>query len=299
VNERWWPLLLSLGLAAATAAIGYALAGRRDIGAGLTAPRPGPGRAAPWLRSPATLSLRLQRAGILGWAAALSVLGLTYGLLVGPMTDTFSDLSDQFIAILGAEEDVLNGYLSLMALYHVVLVGVFGILAVQGLRAEETRGRAEPVLATPTSRILWYGTHLAVAAVAAAVILAVTGLAFGVGAAVSGDNARLVWELIAAHLAHIPEVLVFMGIAALLYGITPRALALAWVVLVYATLLAFFGPLMDLPSWMHNLSPLDHIARMPLEDLTAVPAIILTAIAVIAAAVGAWAFSRRDLVSTT
>jgi putative exporter of polyketide antibiotics len=38
---------------------------------------------------------------------------------------------------------------------------------------------------------------------------------------------------------------------------------------------------------------------MPLEDLTAVPAIILTAIAVIAAAVGAWAFSRRDLVSTT
>jgi ABC-2 type transport system permease protein len=131
------------------------------------------------------------------------------------------------------------------------------------------------------------------------VILAVTGFAFGVGAAVSGDNARLVWELTAAHLAHIPEALVFIGIAALLYGITPRALALAWVALVYATLLAFFGPLMDLPSWTHNLSPLDHIARMPLEDLTAAPVIILTAIAATTAAAGAWAFSRRDLVSTT
>jgi ABC-2 type transport system permease protein len=299
VDERWWPLLLSLGLAATTAAIGYSLADRRDIGAGLTAPRPGPARAAMWLRSPATLSLRIQRASILGWTAALAVLGLTYGLLVGPMTDTFSDLSDQFAAILGAEQDLLNGYLSLMALYHVILVGVFGILAVQSLRAEETRGRAEPVLATPTSRIVWYGTHLAVAAAAAAVILAVTGFAFGVGAAVSGDNARLVWELTAAHLAHIPEALVFIGIAALLYGITPRALALAWVALVYATLLAFFGPLMDLPSWMHNLSPLDHIARMPLEDLTAAPVIILTAIAATTAAAGAWAFSRRDLVSTT
>jgi ABC-2 type transport system permease protein len=299
VDERWWPLLLSLGLAAATATIGYALADRRDIGAGLTAPRPGPARAAPWLRSPATLSLRLQRAGILGWTAALAVLGLTYGLLVGPMTESFSDLSEQFVAILGAQEDVLNGYLSFMALYHVVLVGVFGILAVQGLRAEETRGRAEPMLATPTSRIAWYGTHLTVAASAAAVILAVTGLAFGVGAAVSGDDPRLVWELTAAHLAHVPEVLVFMGIAALLYGITPRAVSLAWVALVYATLLAFFGPLMDLPSWVHNLSPLDHIARMPLEDLTAAPLIILTATAAAAVAAGAWAFRRRDLASTT
>jgi ABC-2 type transport system permease protein len=299
VDERWWPLLLSLGLAAATAAIGYALADRRDIGAGLIAARPGPARAASWLRSPATLSLRLQRAGLLGWAAALAVLGLTYGLLVGPMTETFSDLSEQFIAILGAEENVLNGYLSFMALYHVVLVGVFGILAVQGLRAEETRGRAEPVLATPTSRIAWYGTHLLVAATAAAVVLAVAGLAFGVGAAVSSDDTGLVWQLTAAHLAHIPEVLVFMGIAALLYGITPRALPLAWVVLIYATLLAFFGPLMDLPSWVHNLSPLDHIARMPLENLTAAPVLILTAIAATAATAGAWAFRRRDLASTT
>ena len=39
----------------------------------LRAPRPGSARAPGWLRSPAALALRLQRASILGWATALAV----------------------------------------------------------------------------------------------------------------------------------------------------------------------------------------------------------------------------------
>jgi len=297
VDERWWPLLLSLGFAIATAAVGYALAARRDLGAGLRAPRPGPARAAPRLRSPSALALRLQRASILGWTAALVVLGFAYGMLVGPMTDTFTDLSGEFMAILGAEDDVLNGYLSFMAIYDVVLVGVFAILAVQGLRSEELKGRAEPVLATATSRVRWFGGYLAVAAGGVIGILLVTGLAFGLGAAISSGDAMLVWDLTVAHLVRAPEALVFMAVAALLYGIAPRALTFAWAVLVYATLLAFFGPLLDPPSWLHNLSPLDHIARLPLEEFSPTPVLVLIAIAVAAAVAGMAAFRRRDLAS--
>jgi ABC-2 type transport system permease protein len=298
VDERWWPLLLSLGFAAATAAIGYALAARRDIGAGLRAPRPGPARAAPWLRSPAALAWRLQRASILGWAAALAVLSLTYGLLVGPMTDTFTEMSGEFMAVIGAEDDLLNGYLSFMAVYDVALVSTFAILAVQGLRSEESKGRVEPVLATATSDVRWFGTNLAVAAAAATGILAVAGFTFGLGAAISNGDAMLMWDLTVAHLVRTPEVLMFMAVAALLFGITPRALTLAWAVLVYAVLLAFFGPLLDLPQWLHNLSPLDHIARMPLDDVTVAPVLILAAIAAATAALGVWAFRRRDLAAT-
>ncbi|HSJ43426.1 MAG TPA: hypothetical protein VK923_01935 [Euzebyales bacterium] len=298
VDERWWPLLLSLAFFAGTAAVGYALAGRRDLGAGLKAPRPGPARAAGWLRSPAALSLRLQRASILGWAAALVLLGFTYGVLVGPMTDTFSDLSPEFMAVLGAEDDVLNGYLSFMAIYDVVLVGVFAILAVQGLRSEEAKGRAEPVLATATGRVRWFGSWLAVSAVGAVVILVVAGFAFGVGAAVSSSDAGLVWELTVAHLVRAPEVLVFMAVAAMLLGISPRAMPLAWIVLVFAGLLAFFGQLLDVPQWLHDLSPLDHIARVPLEDLTIGPVVILLAIATVATGIGMITFRRRDLTAT-
>lgn len=68
-------------------------------------------------------------------------------------------------------------------------------------------------------------------------------------------------------------------------------------VLVYGTLLAFFGPLLDPPSWLHNLSPLDHILRMPVEEFSATPVLVLIGVAGAATAVGLAAFRRRDLAS--
>lgn len=63
----------------------------------------------------------------------------------------------------------------------------------------------------------------------------------------------------------------------------------------YAAVLALFGTLLDLPQWVHDLSPLDHIGRMPLEDAGVVAVVTLCGIAAAAAAVGLAAFRRRDL----
>lgn len=121
------------------------------------------------------------------------------------------------------------------------------------------------------------------------------GFAFGVGAAASSGDASLVWDLTAAHLVRAPEALVFMAVAAMSLGISPRAMPLAWAVLVFAGLVAFFGQLLDLPQWVHDVSPLDHIARLPLEDFDLAPVAILLAIAAVTTAVGLAAFRRRDL----
>lgn len=296
VDERWWPLLLSLAFAAATAAVGYRLAARRDIGAGLRATRRGSADAAAWLRSPAALAFRLLRASIIGWGSALVVLGLTYGLLVGPMSDTFEDLSEDFAAIIaGGGGDLLNGYISFMALYDVVLVAVFGILAVKGLRSEETKGRAEPVLAAGVGRVRWVASHLLVAYAAATVILVLAGLAFGIGAAIGVDDPSYIATVTLGHLARAPEAFVFMALAAALYGVFPRALGLAWALLAYAGLLAFFGPLLNPPAMLHNFSPMDHIARIPIEDFTVLPVVVLLAIAGLLTTIGLAGFRRRDL----
>jgi ABC-2 type transport system permease protein len=295
VDGRWWPLLLSIGLAAVTTAAAFALAGRRDLGAGLRAARRGPAGAAAWLRSPSTLALRLQRAGLLGWTAALAVLGLTYGALVGPMSDTFADLSGQFAEILGATDDVLDGYLSFMALYDAIIVSAFVILALHKVRGEETSGRAEPVLATTTARVRWLGTHLLVVCAGAAAMLLVTGLAFGIGAAASTGDVGQVAAMTAAHAVRIPELLVFAAVGVLLYGIAPRALPLVWLVFAYAVLLALFGTLLNLPQWAHDLSPLDHIGRVPVEDAGIVSVLTLCTVAAVTTAAGFAAFRRRDL----
>lgn len=71
------------------------------------------------------------------------------------MTDTFADLSGQFAEILGATDDLLDGYLSFMALYDAIIVSAFVILALHKVRGEETSGRAEPLLATTTGRVRW------------------------------------------------------------------------------------------------------------------------------------------------
>jgi ABC-2 type transport system permease protein len=52
---------------------------------------------------------------------------------------------------------------------------------------------------------------------------------------------------------------------------------------------------MDLPPWVHNLSPLKHIARLPLDEFTWPPAVILTAIATALITLGLLGFRQRDV----
>jgi ABC-2 type transport system permease protein len=296
VDGRWWPLTLSLALAVAAAAVGYALSTRRDVGAGLVAARLGRPEAKPWLGSPFGLALRLQRAPLIWWPVALALTGLLYGGITDSILDVYNDMSEDMLAVFGGDRaNLLDGYLGVIALWTVLLVGVMVILGVQSLRSEETKGRVEPVLATATSRWNWFGSYLMVLALGAVGALLVVGLATGIGVAISVGDAGYVWELTAAHVAHAPAVLVLLGIAALLFAVVPRAIGVTWAVLGYALIVGFFGPLMDLPQWAYNMSPLEHIGRAPLDPLTWPPVLILTAIAAGLATLGLAAFGRRDL----
>jgi ABC-2 type transport system permease protein len=295
-DGRWWPLLLSVAFAAVTAAIGYVLSTRRDVGAGLVAPRAGSPIAPAWLRSPLTFAFRLQRAGLIGWGAALVIAAAVYGGITGPIVDAFEDLPETMIDVMGGDPSrLLDGYVSTMALSFAIVLAVFVILGLQAARGEETKGRAEPVLATATSRSAWLGGHVAVVAAGVAVLLAVTGLVLGIATAISVGDAAYVWDTTAAHLVYVPALLVLLGIAVLLFGFVPGAVGVTWAVFGFATIIGFFGPIMDLPQWVHNVSPIEHVARLPLEELSWTPLVILTAVAAGLIALGLYGFGRRDL----
>src|SRR5699024_86097 len=80
VYDRWWPLALSVGLAAVTIVVAFLLQDRRDFGASLVPPRPGSTRAHPMLGHPLGLAARLQRGGFLGWGFGILALGVIDGL---------------------------------------------------------------------------------------------------------------------------------------------------------------------------------------------------------------------------
>ncbi|MGI5219192.1 ABC transporter permease [Nocardia sp. CA-290969] len=295
-DGRWWPLLLSVALVLVVTAVAYLLSSRRDLGAGLVPPRPGHREAPGWLATPVALAARLQRAGLIGWACALVASGALYGGIGNTIVDSFDDLPDQVIDVMGGDASrMLDGYLGTMAFFDALLVTVFAILAVQSLRTEETAGRTEPVLATATGRVVWFAGYIGVAALGALTLLATTGLALGIALALSVGDAGYVVDGLVSHLVFAPAVLLVLAIAALLYGVLPQAIGATWALFGFALILGFFGPIMNLPQWIHDLSPFQHIARIPMEELRWPALIVLTVLAAAAAVVGAYRFRERDL----
>lgn len=297
VDGRWWPLLLSVGLAVATAAAGCVLSTRRDVGAGLVAARAGAPEAAPWLRSPFAIAFRLRRSSLLWWTVALSAFGFMFGALSDQIADP-DQMSENRIEMFGGSLDtLLDGYLGMMTLFTAVLASIMVVLGVQAVRLEETKGRAEPVLATATSRWAWFGGYLAVLSLGVVGLLLVAGFATGIGAAISVGDGSYVWDVARAHLAHAPGVLVLLGIAALIYGVLPRAIGLTWAMVGASLFVGLFGTVMDLPRWIHNVLPTEHTGRPPLDSISWPATTILLALAVGLGAAGLAGFRRRDLES--
>lgn len=297
-HDDWWPLALCLVFSAAVTAAGYALSARRDFGAGLIPPRPGSPRAAAWLSGPLALSFRLQRAGLIGWSLALLVGGVAYGSFTQPLLEGFQDAPEDLLAVMGGSENMLAGYLGLMGFFMALVVTIFVILAVHGLRGEETEGRAEPVLATAVGRSAWIGSYLLVSAIGAPWLLLVAGLGMGLGAAVSTGDSGLVADLVGGHLAHTPAVWLVLAIAALLYAAVPRALPAAWAVLGYGLIAGMFAPMLNLPDEVIRISPFEHIGDYPRDDISITAVLILTLLAAAGAAAAIARFRRRDLVTT-
>jgi ABC-2 type transport system permease protein len=297
VLDRWWPLLLNLAVVALTVPLAVVLSAHRDLGGSFLRVRPGPPRAHPSLGTPVGLAFRLQRASIIGWGASLVVGGMFYGAFADALRGAIEDMPDVFVELFGAD-NLLAGYLAYMAMFMALFVAAYVIMALHGMRSEEIEGRGEPLLATPLSRTAWLGSNLVVIAGGAAVILAVTGLATGAGAAIVTGEGRHVADLTLAHLNHLPAVYVVLGVVTLLFGMWPSSIGLAWALPVYGMLAGTFGQLLDLPSLAYDLSPFEHPSDMPLEPFAIVPALVLLAVAAGLATAGVLAFGRREIDTT-
>ncbi|HEY8474516.1 MAG TPA: hypothetical protein VIL37_18020 [Natronosporangium sp.] len=90
-------------------------------------------------------------------------------------------------------------------------------------------------------------------------------------------------------------MLVMLGIAALLFGLLPRAIGATWAVVGYSLFVGFFGTLLDLPQWALNLSPMSHIGQPPLDDVSWPVMVVLLVVAIGLSVAGLAGFRRRDL----
>jgi ABC-2 type transport system permease protein len=294
-DERWWPLALMLAVTVVLLAGASALLGRRDDGAGLIAPRPGPPTAAPALARPAGLALRLQRGALIGWAVGLFLGGLSIGLTAQDADSFIGDSQEVDEIFSQTAGSLVDNYLAI-SLLSMALIGTgFAIQAVLRMRSEETAGRLEPLLATALGRPRWVGGYVAVAVGGTVLILAASGLGAGIAdAANTGDLARLP-VLVGSSVALAPAVWVLVGVAVALFGLLPRGAAAAWGFLAACYLAAFLGPLLGLPDWVMDVSPFTHVPLLPAAGFDVVPLVALTAVAAALVAVGLAGFRRRNV----
>ncbi|MGW3040312.1 ABC transporter permease [Kitasatospora sp. NPDC001159] len=296
VDDRWWPLLPALVLTAAISAAGFLLSTRRDHGAGLRVTRPGPATGSPLLGTPLGLALRLHRGLIGGFAVALLLLGAMYGSLLGDADSMLKDVDRirEALARLGGHA-LADSFAALTMLVVAVVGGIYAVLATLRPRAEESAGRAVPVLATGVSRSGWLGGHLAAALLGSTAVMLAAGVGFGLSGALSTGDAGVFLRLTGAALAFAPALWVTVGFAAAVYGWLPRAMPLAWVVPAYAFVIGYLGPLLKLPSGLDWLSPFGQVPRLPAAGMDWTPLAVLTLVAAALIALALAGFRRRDV----
>ncbi|MGY3337194.1 ABC-2 type transport system permease protein [Streptomyces filamentosus] len=287
-GERWWVLLLIAAAVLAQTLLAYALTARRDVGASFLATRPGP--AAGRLTGAGALAWRLQRGSLLGWGLGFLLGGLVFGGMVEGAADLVGDNAKarEIFERMGGQEALTDAFLATMVSLFGMLAALYAVGAVLRAHAEETSGRAEPLLAASLGRLRWAAGHLVPAFAGSAAILALSGL----GLALSyGHDAGAV---LGASLAQLPAVWTVASVAVLLWGAVPRAAGAAWGAAGLCLALGWIGPALDLPRAVLDLSPYAHLPRLPGGDVAWPPLLLLTALAAALTAAGLTALRRRD-----
>lgn len=295
-TERWWLLGLCAAVALAAVLGAFALAARRDLGAGLVAVRPGRATAPARLGSPLGLVLRLERVTVLIWLVVMLVLGLVYGSIADDIESMLADnpqLAEYFARLEGAS--VTEVYFATTARLLGLVVGGLAVAATLAALREERAGRVEPLLAAAVDRRRWFGAHLAVAAGACMVALAAGGLGTGVSAAVVLDDPSAVLRLVGAALATLPAVLVLLGVTAAAVGLVPRAAMGAWAVLVFVAVVGFLGAALNLPAWLIDMSPFERLPAVPAESFSGAAPIVIGAMAAVLVGLSLWGIRHRDI----
>ncbi|TYB66168.1 polyketide antibiotic transporter [Nonomuraea sp. PA05] len=300
-DQRWWLAAVLALVAALLYVAAYRLLAHRDLGAGLLPERAGRD-SAPSLRGPVSLAWRLHRGLLIRWAAGVAV----FSVFAGALSPLARDLVSRPSVIVGnisrflgvpAGASMLSGYVWYLVLILAYAVALYPALMTLRLRSEETSGRAEPLQATPLTRLRWAAGHLLVTALGTAGLMAVAGAVFGLIYSLTVGS--LVTDLpafVAGALSTVPAAWCVGGVCVLAYGLAPRAaVVVGWLAWILTTGLGqVAGPLYGM--WGGSpVEPFHYVGNAMIEPaFQLVPTVGLLAVTALLTAGGLLALRRRD-----
>lgn len=297
-DPRWWILAPAIATTIACTALGYTLTNHRDLAAGLLADRPGPTTAPPRLRTPLALATRLHLGLFTAWAIGFALAGFALGTITNSIGSIINSSPQVAKALtqLGGQTGLTNAYLAAILTLTGMIAAIYTVQATLRLRAEETSGRIEPLLATRVSRTRLATSHLTYAFGGTLLLLAIVGVTTGLGAGLSTHHlASQLGNDLTAALLQTPAAWILAGIAIAIIGLLPGYSTAAWGAVAIVILITELGPILGLDHWAMDLSPFTHLPKLPGGTITATPIIWLIAITAALTATGLTAFRRRDI----
>jgi ABC-2 type transport system permease protein len=297
-DERWWIFVLFISLVIVLTAAAFALSSRRDMGAGILRPRPGPAVASPRLRSPLALAWRLHRGTLLAWTAGFAV----YGAMSGGFAKTASDQLagnlqyKNILAQMGGSSRLSDNFLTLFLTLFCQIAAIYAIMATLQMQSEETEARLDPVLATSVSRLRWATSYVSLAVAGTAIVLAAFSLLAGLTYGLSiGNVGYELPRVLAAAMAYLPAIWVMAGIAVALYGLMPRFTFMSWGALLGVILIEFLGKILQVNQSILNISPFTHVPNVLIGEVSVMPLIWLAVVAFALAVIGLIGLRRRSI----
>jgi ABC-2 type transport system permease protein len=287
------PLVLLTG-ALVVAAI--ALAGVRDVGAGVLSARDFAPPRTSLLGGPVGLAVRLERGTSLSWAVGLAAMSFLFGVVSSAVATTSSDALEDVFARLGARDGGLEAYLGTFFLIIAAALAFAAAGQVAAIRDEEAQGHVATLLVHPIGRLAWLSGRLAVSAAVLVGLGLIAGAAGWAGAASQHAGVSPA-RMAAAGLNIVPAALAVLGLGTLAHGLAPRRTAPAVYGLVaWSFVVELLGTIGTGSGVLLDLSLFHHVGLMPAAPFRTAGAAALVGLGAAGMLVGAIAFNRRDLV---
>lgn len=292
-ENRWWPLLLALGVAVLLYALSFALESRRDYGRGLIAQRPGPARAK-LSKTAWGLALKLHGGVVGSWLLGFAIVGGLFGNVV---TTIGSVLEENPLAAAGtaAPQNLTFVFLSMFLQVFAIIAAIMGVQVVMRIYDEETAYRAEPLLATPLRRRAFFASHAVIALLGPALGLIIAGTSLGL-VATSQDPSLNLGQIIGQAAVTVLAVWVLVGLALAAVGAAPQRRIIGWAGVLLTFALTIIGPTFNLWNWALSISPLRHVPNLANEAGHGVGWIWLIGITVALLTAGFAGYRRRDII---
>lgn len=296
LENEWWPVPLSVGVAVFLIAVSFYLHAIRDMGAGFLPVRKGRERATPFLKTPFGFILRQQRTNILSWAIGLFLLSASFGAILGELETYYGDM-DLVLQMLGedAVSSLTEQFLSLLIVIITLFSVVPALMAVLKLQGEENKNRSELIYSGAVSRWTMMFAYGAAGLLISTIMQLI--VAFGIWATGAShlEKTMSLWELMESVLVYLPAIWVVLGLALLLIGFVPRAANLVWLYFAFCFVVVYLGDLLDFPDWLKVISAFHHVPELLVESFQTGPVLSLFLLFLFLALAGFTGYRRRDI----